>query len=128
MPHQCIVCGTIYDDNAKEILTGCKKCGSRLFLYIRKERLEELKNIQNKLSEEERKEIEKDILDLIGDELEENKPVVLDLESIQIYKPGKYRIDLTHLFKGDPVIYKIEEGKYYIDIVSTLRNFLKKKS
>ncbi|MEK6899679.1 MAG: Zn-ribbon containing protein, partial [Nanoarchaeota archaeon] len=47
---------------------------------------------------------------------EENQPVVLDLESIRVVKPGKFELDLVHLFKKDPLIIKLEEGKYMIDL------------
>ncbi|HIH18075.1 MAG TPA: hypothetical protein HA218_04590 [Nanoarchaeota archaeon] len=46
-------------------------------------------------------------------------PVVLNLESIRITKPGKFEIDLVNIFKGSPLVYKIEEGKYFIDLPST---------
>ncbi|MDK2849590.1 MAG: uncharacterized protein PWP03_597 [Candidatus Woesearchaeota archaeon] len=127
MPHQCVHCGAIYEDNAKEILEGCSRCGSKLFFYIRKERLEELKNFRTKLSEDEIKKIEDDILDLIGEEVDKNKPVVLDLETVRVDKEGKYLIDLVNLFKGSPLIYKVAEGKYYIDLKQSFDSLRKDK-
>ena len=44
MPHQCVRCNTFYDDGSQEILNGCK-CGGKLFFYIKKERLDEAKNL-----------------------------------------------------------------------------------
>ena len=35
MPHQCVRCGTFYDDASKEILEGCS-CGAKLFFYVKK--------------------------------------------------------------------------------------------
>ncbi len=116
MPHQCVRCGRIYDDNAPELLKGCS-CGSRLFFYIKKDKLEELKKATSKLSEEEKKQIEKDVMDLVGPNQEQ--PVILDFESIRILKPGKYELDLVKLFDGKPLIYKIGDGKYIIDIERT---------
>mgnify|MGYP001578486892 FL=1 len=49
------------------------------------------------------------------------KPVILEFESINVKKPGKFEIDLTKLFKRSPVIYKLEEGKYIIDVASTFQ-------
>ena len=46
MPHQCVRCNKFYEDGAQEILEGCS-CGARLFFYIKKEKLEETKNIYN---------------------------------------------------------------------------------
>lgn len=115
MPHQCVRCGVLYDDGAKEILKGCS-CGSRLFFFVKKEAIESAKKINTNLSSNEKKQIEKDIYDLIGGEISKDQPIVLDLESIRILKPGKYELDLVHLFKNEPLIYKLEEGKYMIDL------------
>lgn len=35
MPHQCVVCGAVYPNGSKEILTGCSVCGGRKFYYIK---------------------------------------------------------------------------------------------
>tara|TARA_Y100000310_G_scaffold330739_1_gene402933 strand:+ start:918 stop:1289 length:372 start_codon:yes stop_codon:yes gene_type:complete len=119
MPHQCVRCNTIYDDGANEILKGCN-CGAKLFAFIRKKHLEEGKKLISNLSSEEKQQVEKDVKDLIGVE-EPDKPVVLDLESIRILKPGKYELDLVHLFKKDPLVFKLEEGKYIIDLPEAFR-------
>ncbi len=118
MPHQCVRCGTLYDDTAQELIKGCSKCGGRFFFFIRKEGLAEAKPIQ--LSEQERKEVEHDIKEIIGQE-EPEKPVILDLESIRVVKPGKYEIDLVKLLKKQPLIYKLEDGKYVIDLSSVAK-------
>jgi len=119
MPHQCVRCNTIYDDGANEILKGCG-CGAKLFAFIKKKHLEEGKKLISNLSTEEKNQVEKDVKDLIGVE-EPDKPVVLDLESIRILKPGKYELDLVHLFKKDPLVFKLEEGKYIIDLPEAFR-------
>jgi len=120
MPHQCVRCGKFYDDGAEEILKGCP-CGGRLFFYINKKKLEESKNIVTDLTTQEKNEIEKDVFDLIGIERDIEKPVVLDLESIRILKPGKYELDIVNLFKKRPLIYKLEEGKYLIDLPESFK-------
>ena len=121
MPHQCVRCNTFYDDGSEEILKGCK-CGGKLFFYIKKEKLEQVKKEMPKLTEKEVKEVEKDVFDMVGSEIDKEKPVVLDLESIRILKPGKYELDLVHLFKNEPLIFKLEEGKYMIDIPASFKN------
>ena len=30
--------------------------------------------------------------------------------------PGKYELDLVHMFKKDPLVVKLDEGKYVIDL------------
>ncbi len=126
MPHQCVRCNTFYDDSAEEILKGCS-CGGKLFFFIKKEKLEQAKQVaqDTNLSKKEKEQIEKDVFDLIGAKPEE-EPVVLDLEAIRVLKPGKYELDLVHLFKGEPVVFKLEEGKYVIDIAQGFKDSKKK--
>jgi len=120
MPHQCVRCNTFYDDGAKEILQGCK-CGGRLFFYVKKEALEKAKEVSFNLTTKEKQQIEKDVFELIGQDVTKQEPVVLDLESIRILKPGKYELDLVHLFKKRPLIYKLAEGKYMIDLPASFK-------
>ena len=47
--------------------------------------------------------------------------IVLDFESIRVLKPGQYELDLVSMFKKDPVIFKLEEGKYMIDIAESFK-------
>lgn len=127
MPHQCVRCNTFYEDGAAEILKGCK-CGGRLFFYIKKEKLDEVKKMTSSvhLSTDEKMQIERDVFDLVGSEIDKDQPVVLDLESIRIVTPGKYELDLVHLFKGEPLIFKLEEGKYMIDVMESFKRLRSK--
>lgn len=126
MPHQCVRCGNFYDDGSNEILKGCK-CGGKLFFFVKKERMDEIKSATYKLSKVEKKQIETDVFDLIGVNTDADEPVVLDLESIRVLKPGKYELDLVSLFKEDPLIYKLDEGKYMIDLPETFKNIKPKR-
>jgi predicted nucleic acid-binding Zn-ribbon protein len=120
MPHQCVRCGSFYDDGAAEILKGCK-CGARLFLFVKKESIEKAKTITTNLTETQKQQIEEDVLDLVGAE-KSDEPVVLDLESIRITEPGKFELDLVQLFNKDrPVVFKLAEGKYIIDVPQTFQ-------
>jgi uncharacterized protein len=122
MPHQCVHCNKIYPDASKELLEGCA-CGSHFFFYVREDQLKKLeeKPVEIILDEEQKKRIEQDVREIMGVENEES-PVILDLESIRILGPGKFEIDVANLFnKQKPIIYKLEEGKYIIDLASTLR-------
>jgi len=120
MSHQCVKCGKIYEEASNELLKGCGQCGGKFFFFVRKETLEKVKQLSVDLTPKDRKEIEQDIRELIDYE-DLDKPVILDIESIRILKPGQYEIDLVDLFRGKPVIYKLEEGKYVIDLASTFQ-------
>lgn len=120
MPHQCVRCGAMYEDGSQELIKGCA-CGAKFFFFMKKKDIDEVTNLTTKLTTEERQELESDVLDLVG-EKEPEKPVILDLESIRVLKPGKFEIDLVDLFKGKPLVYKLEDGKYIIDIVSTFKS------
>ena len=85
------------------------------------------------IGNEEKKEIEEDIREIIGveeggEEGEdiEIKPVVLDLESIHVPSPGKFEIDLVNLFRKKPLVYKLDDGRYVIDVASSF-HFMGKK-
>ncbi len=115
MPNRCVRCGKIYQNAASEILTGCT-CGSHYFFFFKEDDLNLLEQT-DALTNQERDEILEDVRGIVGEE--PDKPVILNLESIRIKKPGKFEIDLVSLFKGEPVIYKLEDGKYIIDLAST---------
>ncbi|MBR9678066.1 MAG: hypothetical protein GOU97_02110 [Nanoarchaeota archaeon] len=104
----------MYPDGAPELLTGCVDCKSRFFFFIKKENLKKVKLPE--LTSKEADQVEKDIRKIIGVE-DDDKPIVLDLETVQVIKPGKYVIDLVKAFsESGPVIYKLKEGKYMIDL------------
>ena len=124
MPHQCTKCGKVYPDASNELLIGCI-CGSKFFYYIRQEKFEQLQNEKDQILEElnkaDKEQIEKDIRELTGLDKKPDEPVILDLESVRVIRPGKFEIDIVNLFsKNRPLIYKLEEGKYVIDLTSTL--------
>jgi len=123
MPHQCTSCGKVYPDASEELLSGCS-CGAKFFYYIRQEKLNEpeVKEVITELGRADKVQIEKDIRDITGLEEKPDKPVILDLESVKVIRPGKFEIDIVNLFnKRRPLIYKLEEGKYIIDLAATLK-------
>src|SRR3989339_1321842 len=121
MPHQCVRCNTLYPDGAQEILRGCT-CGARLFFYIKKKHIEEGKELISNLSEEDKVHIEEDVAEILHIKQEPDAPVILDIEAIRVLKPGKFELDLVHLFKKDPLIIKLEEGKYMIDLSQAFKH------
>ncbi len=124
MPHQCVRCNTFYDDGSDEILKGCS-CGAKLFFFVKKDALEKSRRMLDtitKLSEPQKIEMEKDVLDLMGESRDEDLPVILDVEAIRILEPGKFELDLVKLFRKDPLIYQIGSGKYIIDLATLFKD------
>lgn len=125
MPHQCVRCNKFYANGSKELLKGCIECGGKFFFFVRKQDLQEAKELTQTLTIKEKEQMEKDIYDIIGIE-DDTKPVILDLESIRVLTPGKYELDVVELFKGKPLVYRLEDGKYIIDLASTFQSRKKK--
>ena len=123
MPHQCVKCNKLLEDGSKYLLTGCDSCGGKFFLFIKKEHLEEAEEKLEELSPRDKEKLEQDVFEMIG--IEEDKPVILDFESIRAVSPGKFEVDIRHLFQREPLIYKLANGKYIIDLASTFE--LRKK-
>ncbi len=121
MAHQCVHCGKIYSKASQEILSGCSECGGHFFFYVRDDQLEKLKREPLPIPEKDKERIEKDVREMVG-AVDYETPVILDLESIRVMGEGKFELDLVRLFnKKMPLIYKLEEGKYVIDLASTLQ-------
>lgn len=121
MPNQCVRCSRIIPKASRELLEGCRECKSHFFFYIRDDQMEKMKEEIIEIPEEEKKQVEKDIRELAGI-TDEQAPVILDIESVRVTGEGKFELDLTKIFRKDrPLIYKLEEGKYIIDLAPTLR-------
>jgi predicted nucleic acid-binding Zn-ribbon protein len=125
MPHQCVHCGKLYPAGSKELLEGCSNCGGHFFFYIRDEAMQEAKENPIEIPPEEKKNVEREIREMAGI-TKEDIPVILDIESVRVTGSGKFEIDIVNLFnKKRPLIYKVEEGKYIIDLASTLNQNMK---
>ena len=129
MPHQCVHCSKIIEVGSKEIIEGCGECGGRFFYYIKDEQLQKIKENQEELigviPEEDRKRIEKDVREMAGI-VDAEMPVILDFESVRVVSEGKFELDVVNLFnKKRPLVYKLEEGKYIIDLATTLNQSIK---
>ena len=125
MPHQCVKCSRIIPGGSKELLDGCSDCHGHFFFYIRDDQLEKIKQNPIDIPIEEKEHVEKDIREMAGI-VDEDAPVILDIESVRVVGSGKYEIDVVNLFnKKRPLIYKLEEGKYIIDLSSTLSGNVK---
>jgi predicted nucleic acid-binding Zn-ribbon protein len=124
MPHQCVHCSKIIEVGSKEILDGCSKCGSRFFFYIRDEVAQRMKEQAQvplqEFSSAQKERVESDVREILKVE-DDDVPVILDIESVRVLAPGKYEIDLVSLLNRKPIVFKLEEGKYMIDVESSLK-------
>lgn len=125
MPHQCVHCSKIIEVGSKEILDGCSKCGSRFFFYIRDEVAQRMKEQAQvplqEFSPAQKEKVESDVREILKVE-DDEEPVILDIESVRVTAPGKYEIDLVSLLNRKPLVFKLEEGKYLIDVESSLKS------
>jgi predicted nucleic acid-binding Zn-ribbon protein len=123
MPHQCVHCSKIIQVGSKEILEGCESCGGKFFFYIRDEQvkaMEESKNVPlQEFDTQDKQRVESEVREILKIE-DDEKPVILDLESVRILGPGKFELDIVSLMNRRPIVFKLEEGKYIIDLDSGL--------
>ena len=118
-------CSRLIPMGSRELIEGCAECKGRFFFYIREEQLAKIREEPIEIPEQEKEIIERDIREIAGI-TNEATPVILDLESVRVTGDGKFEIDIVNLFnKKRPLIYKLEEGKYIIDLASTLNKSLK---
>lgn len=105
MTHKCVQCGTKYHDNAPELLSGCK-CGAKVFRLIKK--VKEMKSGKESRKEETALKIGIQALASSGSTLPES--------CIKLVGKGKYDINLEQAFEAPPAVYRIEKGKFVIDV------------
>ena len=119
MPHQCVHCSKIIEVGSKEILEGCNSCGGKFFFYIRDEQVPAIIESQETpipdFDSVDKKKVEEDVRSILKIE-DDTKPVILDLESVRVLQPGKFEIDIVSLMNRRPIVFKLQEGKYLIDI------------
>ena len=114
MPHQCLSCNRVFDNTTDAIIKGCPDCGNKLFLYVKNMPKEEK---QIEISKEKKDLILKEIEGVMDEIKDSDAPIILKLENIRILEPGKYEIDINQLLKKEkPIIYKVQEGTYVIDL------------
>ena len=119
MPHQCVHCSKIIPVGSREILEGCDACSGKFFFYIRDEQVKKIEESKAvpipEFDSVDKVEVEKDVRGILKME-DEAKPVILDLESVRVLGNGKFEIDIVSLMNRKPVVFKLSEGKYLIDI------------
>ncbi|HWR24881.1 MAG TPA: Zn-ribbon domain-containing protein [Methanosarcina sp.] len=142
MPHRCTRCGTIFEDGAPVILSGCPNCGWNKFLYVKREpegsetlarpTLEEQLDLESSLDEVVRnidealaaeKENEKHDSAEKGKEPEEER-----VESVRILGPGSYEVNLDSLLERKELVMAIrEEGSYALHLPSVFKQQKERK-
>lgn len=125
MPHKCVHCSKLIGAGSKELLDGCSSCGGRFFFYIREEWLKKEQRVKEELEKQidniehlnpsEKEKVEQDVREILNLE-DEEEPVILDIESVRVVSPGKFEIDLIALLNKKPIVFKLQEGKYMIDL------------
>jgi predicted nucleic acid-binding Zn-ribbon protein len=91
-----------------------------MFFFVKESDLEKAKERAKNLTDEQKTEIEQDIYDILGKDPSADAPIVLEFETISVLEPGKYEIDVVNLFKENhPLVYRLDEGKYMIDLPET---------
>ena len=119
IPHQCVHCSKIIGVGSKEILEGCDSCGGKFFFYIRDEQAAKIKESKETPIPEfdtvDKVKVEEDVRSILKIE-DEARPVILDLESVRVLGNGKFEIDIVSLMNRRPIVFKLSEGKYLIDI------------
>lgn len=103
-------------------MNGCT-CGARVFLFLRRIEGRSEEEIIEELRSQELEKSDIEWLDKkLGRKLEkEDKTVHLDVENLLRLGKGKYRLNVASLMKGEPLVFKVRDGVYYIDIPYSMR-------
>ncbi len=90
-----------------------------VFFYIRDEQAERIRLSKEEVIPEfnsiDKKKVEEDVRSILKVE-DDEKPVILDLESVRVLGPGRFELDIVSLMNRKPIVFKESEGKYSIDI------------
>lgn len=112
MPHRCMNCGEIYEDDSNKLIDGCE-CGSSLFMY-------EAEEMSQDELEEERSKVKDDIEEMVaeGESERDNIEFEFDIDSISVEEEGVYTINVTRLLEEMPLVIQKSDGVYHIHLPS----------
>jgi hypothetical protein len=124
MPHKCVRCGNVFEDNDSSILRGCS-CGSVFFLYVKSQNdVEQIKEMQKELETKETT-LEKELTKQVEEkkkveekEIKEGKvkrgvvKLKWGIETIKIPREGVYEINIDALMRKRPIVI-LERGRVY---------------
>lgn len=110
MPHRCMNCGKVYDEDAEELIEGCE-CGSSVFVFEKSE--------GEKKSEVEEDDVLKEVDDFLKKiKGSDDSELVIDPKSIEIEEEGVYSIDIKKLLDDEPIIVEVKDSRYYLHLAS----------
>jgi predicted nucleic acid-binding Zn-ribbon protein len=116
MVNKCVRCGTVYDDLDDSIISGCPKCGSIFFLYIKTDKdATEFQRIEKEL-ETKKTSLEKEL----------ERKTKFEVETIRMPKEGIYEINVDALMKKEPLILLAKGRTYFVYLPSVFEKFQKK--
>ncbi len=110
MPHRCMNCGEVYEDNSDKLIDGCE-CGSSLFMY-ENETSEGLDDEDEKVVEE----VEEMVAEGITEK--DNIQFQFDIDSISVEEEGVYSINVSRLLEEMPLVIQKSDGVYHIHLPS----------
>lgn len=110
MPHRCMNCGRVYEDDAEELVEGCE-CGSNLFMY---------ESEIDEDDEEERDRVREEVEQLVqeGETDSEDIKLEFDIDSISVEEEGVYSINVSRLLEELPLVIRKREGVYHVHLPS----------
>ncbi len=110
MPHRCMNCGKIYEEDSEELVEGCS-CGSSVFMF------EKEAEGEKELEDDVLREVD-DLIKKIKDDEETDKELVIDPKTIHIEEEGVYSINLKKLLDNEPIILEVKNDRYYLHLAS----------
>ncbi|MCK5039955.1 MAG: hypothetical protein KAR87_03235 [Candidatus Aenigmarchaeota archaeon] len=119
MSNKCVKCGKLHPDDAKYLINGCDVCGAKFFFYVNENDEKKAEKLSANLTKKQITEMERDVRAIIKNK--KNDILVLSIEAVRVLSPGKYELDLINLFNQKPLVIKIGEGKYRIDMTEIPR-------
>lgn len=110
MPHRCMNCGEVYEDDSDKLIDGCE-CGSSLFMYEQ--------DPSDGLEEEDEKVVE-EVEEMVarGVSEKENIQFEFDIDSISVEEEGVYSINVSRLLEEMPLVIQKSDGVYHIHLPS----------
>lgn len=111
MPHRCMNCGEMYEDDSDKLIDGCE-CGSSLFMY-------ESEDSDGGIDEEDEKVVE-EVEEMVAEGVSEKENIQFefDIDSISVEEEGVYSINVSRLLEEMPLVIQKEDGVYHIHLPS----------
>jgi hypothetical protein len=124
MPHKCVRCGNVFEDNDSSILRGCS-CGSVFFLYVKSQNdVEQIKEMQKELETKETT-LEQELTKQVEEKKKVEEAAIKQgkvkrgvinvkwgIETIKIPREGVYEINIDALMRKRPIVI-LERGRVY---------------